>query len=111
MTDIADRPYVRNLLQGMIDVREQKMEHARSLDVPEGQEVSYAEPSINVGDAIDRSDLSYKEGNEAEWAAAQQYLHESGLISLEGGSDQDGLYSSMKFIHERAVDRAKDRLK
>lgn len=110
MTDIADRPYVHNLLQGMINVREQKMEHAKSLDVPEGQEISYVEPTINVGDAIDRSDLSYEEGNEAKWAQAQHYLRDHSFISLEGGSDQDGLYSQMKFINEQSVDRAKDLL-
>lgn len=109
--DIGNRPYVRNLLRGMIEVRDEEME--RRLDVPEDQQVSYAEPTVSVGDAIERSGLSYEvgeEGNEAQWAAAQQYLHENGLIRLEGGQDQDGLYSSMQFRGTQAVDIGKKSL-
>ena len=95
----------------MIDEREKKMEHAKNLDVPESQEVSYAEPTINVGDAIERSDLSYEDGKEAKWAEAQKYLVENNLISIGGRSDQDDLYSQMQFINEQALDRAKSLLK
>jgi hypothetical protein len=94
----------------MIEVRDEKIEHTRSLDVPEGQEVSYAEPTVNVGDAIGRSDLMYEEGNEAEWAEAQKYLRKKGLITLEGSPDQDGLYSSMQFTGPEAVDLGMDLL-
>jgi len=104
--DIENRPYVRSLLRGMIEVRDEEMERRKSLDVPEDQQVSYAEPTVSVGDAIERSSLSYEvgeEGNEAQWAAAQQYLHENGLIRLEGGQDRDGLYSYMQFRGTKAV--------
>ena len=110
MLDIDNRPYVCSLLQGMVDVREEKMEHSKSLDVPEDQDVSYVEPTIKIGDAIERSDLTYEEGNEAEWAAAQKYLHRNGLIIVEGGPDQDGLYSSMRFTGSEAVNRGKNLL-
>ena len=108
--DIDNRPYVRNLLQGLIAEREEMMEHRKSTDIPEGQEVSYLEPAVNMEDAIERSDLKYEEGNEAEWTEAQQYLSKKGLVTLKGSSDQDGLHSTMQFVSPDAVDLGKQLL-
>lgn len=108
MLDIDDRPYVRNLLRGMVELRDEEMQRRKDLDVPEGQEVSYVEPTVEVGDAIEQSDLIYEEGNEDEWVEAQTYLHDKDLITVQGNSDQDGLYSSMQFADSNAVDLAKE---
>ena len=86
------------------------MEHRKSTDIPEGQEVSYLEPAVNMEDAIERSDLKYEEGNEAEWTEAQQYLSKKGLVTLKGSSDQDGLHSTMQFVSPDAVDLGKQLL-
>lgn len=87
------------------------MQRRKDLDVPEGQEeVSYAEPTVGVGEAIEQSDMKYEEGNEGEWVEAQTYLRDKGLITLQGNSDQDGLFSSMQFANSKAVDLAKQAL-
>lgn len=108
MSSARKNRFVRNLLQGMIAVRDEKREHQESLEGSDRPNVKLNEPTVHISEAVERSALSYEEGSEDEWAEAQRYLQNKGWVGLKGRADNSKVYARMEFTGDFAIDQARN---